>query len=290
VFVREVFRRFRRNPQLFLMGILSIFFTQLIVNVFIVGYLELDKLGTFRGDAFSVRAYFPDDVTTGQAEEVAERLRGYPEVAEVTIVSREQARLKFLEYFDLREEDLPPEENPFPLSVEAASPRVEDVPSLAERLRETGSFDEVLYGGRNVELFLRFYQMLLSTGGVILLGVFVFSLVVITNVIRISMQSREHEIQVCGLMGATERFIRRPYLYEGFLQGIFAGLAAFVVTYLVADFTLEFLHAAFPFFPWVETEDILVPTLVVNTAMGGFVGFLGSFVASNAVLRGKRRQ
>ncbi len=289
MFVCEAFRRFRRNPQLFLMGFLSIFFTQLIVNVFIVGYLELDKLGTFSGEAFSVRAYFPDNVNMAQAEEVVERLREYPEIAEVIVVSREQARLRFLEYFDLRDEDIPPEENPFPLSVEAASHRVEDVPRLAERMQETGSFDEVLYGGRNVELFLRFYQMLLSTGSVILLGVFIFSLVVITNVIRISMQSREHEIQVCSMMGATERFIRRPFLFEGFLQGILAGLGAFCVTYVIADFTLEFLISAFPFFPWVETGEILVPTLVVNTAMGGFVGFLGSLIASNAVLR-RRKQ
>ncbi|HSV31081.1 MAG TPA: permease-like cell division protein FtsX [Atribacteraceae bacterium] len=285
MFLLSVFHRMQRSPHLFLMGFFSIFFTQLIVNIFIFGYLELEKMGAFLGEAFTVKAYFEDTFSSEQIEPILTNIRNFPETREVVLVDREEARRRFLEYFELREEDFPPEDNPFPQSLEVTSRRLEEVPRLAERLREIAYFEEVIHGGRNLETFIDFYQMLLGLGSFILLGIFIFSLIVIINVIRISIHSCADEIRVSYLMGATERFIRRPFLYEGFSEGFFAGIASFFLSYFVLSFSLEFLHTAFPFFPWITLDEAVWPMAIANTGLGGFIGFLGSYLATGAILR-----
>ncbi|MCX6090037.1 MAG: hypothetical protein NTX88_06685, partial [Candidatus Atribacteria bacterium] len=137
----------------------------------------------------------------------------------------------------------------------------------------------------NVEVFVRFYRMLLSVGGSVLFLIFLFSLIVIVNLIRISIQSRKEEIHVISLMGATERFIRLPILAEGFFEGFFAGLSAFILSLVVFRFLLEFLQVTFPFFFWISLKEAVIPFMVVNIVLGGMVGVLGSLIACNSILK-----
>jgi cell division transport system permease protein len=284
-FVRDAFHNLRKRPSLVLIGFLSIFFTQLIVNIFIFGYLEMEKMGKFSGQSFTIKAYFQSEVTDEKAQETVQKLKNLPDVSSIVFLSKEDAQKKFLEYFELTPEDFPVDENPFPLSVEIIPKRVESIPELANQVKNTGLFDDVIYGGKNVDVFVKFYHMLLSVGSIVLFLVFIFSLIVIINLIRISIQSRKEEIRVFHLIGATETFIRRPIITEGFFEGLFAGISAFLLSILVFHFLLDFLHAAFPFFPWINLTDIMAPLLVVDTFMGGVIGILGSLIACNSVLK-----
>jgi len=284
-FISDAFHNIRNRPSLILIGFLSIFFTQLIVNIFIFGYLEMEKMGKFSGESFTIKAYFQSGVDDEKAQETIEKLRNLPDVSTIVLVSKEEAQKKFLEYFEMAPEDFPLDENPFPLSVEIIPKRVESIPDLADQLKNTGLFDDVIYGGKNVDVFVKFYHVLLSVGSIILFLVFIFSLIVIINLIRISIQSRKEEIRIFHLIGATETFIRRPIIAEGFFEGLFAGISAFLLSTLVFYFLLDFLHAAFPFFPWIDLTDILAPLLVVDTFMGGVIGILGSIISCNSVLK-----
>jgi len=284
-FVRDAFHNLRRRPSLVLIGFLSIFFTQLIVNIFIFGYLEMQKMGKFSGESFTIKAYFQPDISMEKAQEITQQLKKYPNVSKIVFISQEEAQEKFLEYFNLNQEDFPLEENPFPLSLEVIPTRVESIPELASQIKNTGSFDEVIYGGKNVDVFVKFYHMLLSVGSIVLFLVFIFSLIVIINLIRISIQSRKEEISVFHLIGATETFIRQPIITEGFMEGLFAGSAAFMLSIVVFHFLLDFLQAAFPFFPWINFTELILPLLTVDTFMGGVVGLLGSLIACNSVLK-----
>jgi len=284
-FIRDAFHNLKKRPSLVLIGFLSIFFTQLIVNIFIFGYLEMEKMGKFSGESFTIKAYFQNTIQQEEAQAITKKLEQLPNVSKVIFISQEEAQEKFLEYFDLAPEDFPLEENPFPLSVEVIPKRVELIPDLANQIKNIGSFDDVIYGGKNVDVFVKFYHMLVSVGSIVLFLVFIFSLIVIINLIRISIQSRKEEIRVFHLIGATETFIRRPIVTEGFLEGFLAGTSAFFLSLIVFHFLLDFLHAAFPFFPWIHFSDIVAPLLGVDTFMGGVIGILGSIIACNSVLK-----
>ncbi|MDK2896414.1 MAG: cell division transport system permease protein [Candidatus Atribacteria bacterium] len=276
----------RKRPYLFLMGFLGIFFTLLLVNFFLFGYLEIKEVGISWGETFTVRAYFKPEFSLSEAEEIISQVKQVPGVAGVTFVSPEEARERFLSYFQLGEEEIPVNANPFPGSLEIYCENIEDVPICASQVNEIGVFEEVLYGGEDFETLLDLYHFFLITGLLALAVVLLFSLIVIVAITRLAIQSQTEEIRVLHLMGATEQFIRTPFLREGFVQGGLAGLAALIVSLIVAQFALDFLPQTFSFFPWIEWSELLLPWAIVDLLGGGLVGLFGAYVACNQVLRG----
>jgi len=265
------------------MGFLSIFFTQLILNIFIFGYLELEQMGGVWQSSFTIQAFFQENTSPEVIEKVEEEIEALPLVGEVRVISSEEAKNRFLSYFSLQEDNFGLEENPFPPSLEIRAKRVEELPLLAQELEKRKEFEEIFYGGENTEALLRFYHFFLAAGGILLLALFVFSLLVITAVIKASIQARGIEIEVWSLVGATKRFIRMPFLYQGMIEGLSGGVAALVVSLIFFHFLLDFLRTSFPFFFWIDWEDLVFPLGVVSVLMSSFLGFLGALLACNSV-------
>lgn len=272
-----------RGTSYIVMGFLSIFITQLLLNLFVFGYLELEQMGGVWQSSFTIRAFFPEEVSPEVVEDVKERVKALPLVGEVKLVDSEEAKSRFLSYFNLQEEDLGLEENPFPPSLEVQAQRVEELPFLAQELEKIEEFEEVFYGGENTDALLRFYRFFLTAGGLLLLALFVFSLLVVTTVIRASIQARETEIEVWNLMGATKRFIRAPFIYQGVMEGLSGGVTAFVVSLVFFHFLLDFLNTSFPLFFWINWEELILPLGVVSILMSSFLGFLGALLACNSI-------
>ncbi|HOQ67504.1 MAG TPA: permease-like cell division protein FtsX [Candidatus Atribacteria bacterium] len=279
----RAFHRRGIKSSYLVMGFLSIFFTQLLLNLFIFGYLELQQMGGVWQSSFAIQAFFREGVAPEVVEKVQEEVKALPLAGEVRLVSSEEAKNKFLGYFSLQEEDLGLEENPFPPSLEVRARRVEELPLLAQELEEIEAFEEVFYGGENTEALLRFYRFFLTAGGFLLLALFVFSLLVVTAVIRASIQARGIEIEVWSLIGATKKFIRAPFIYQGMMEGLSGGVAAFLVSLVFFHFLLDFLNTSFPLFFWISWEELVLPLGVVSVLMGSFLGFLGALLACNSV-------
>lgn len=279
------FRRLSRKPSFFIMGCLSIFFAQVILNLFIFGYLELDKMKEMWKGSFTLRAFFVVGTPPEKIREVQEKIANWAAVKQVVFVDAEEARKRFLEYFALSEEDLPGGENPFPASLEVLPKKLEDLPKLATEMKRIPVFDEVVYGGKNVEELLRFHRFFVGVGGIVVLGVFVFVLLVIGNIVTLKVRFHQEEIRVLRLMGATNRQIRASFLGEGVLEGFLGGMTAFVVSGFFFRFFLEFLETSFPTFFWVRFEDFFLPLFLINVFLSGILSTVGTLVAVNGVLR-----
>jgi cell division transport system permease protein len=283
--VKFFFRRLARKPSFFIMGCLSIFLTQGILNLFIFGYLELDKMKEMWKGSFTLRAFFAEGVPEERIREVQEKIQSWTAVQEVVLVDAEEARRRFLQYFELSEEDLPGGVNPFPASLEVLPRRLEDLPRLAAEMKKIGVFDEVVYGGKNVEELLRFHRFFVGVGGVVVFLVFVFVLLLIGNMVTLKVRFYQEEIRVLYLVGATFRQIRASFLGEGFLEGFLGGMSAFVVSGFFFRFFLSFLENSFPTFFWVRFEDFFLPLLLINVFLSGVLSLSGTLVAVNNVLR-----
>lgn len=267
------------------MGCLSVFFVQVILNLFIFGYLELDKMKEMWRGSFTLRAFFVPGVSAERIEEVEKKIRDWVAVGDVVFIDAEEARRRFLEYFDLADDDLPGGENPFPASLEVLPKRLEDLPKLAAEMKKIGVFDEVVYGGKNVEELLRFHRFFVSVGGIVLFFVFVFVLLVIMNIVTLKVRFHQEEIRVLRLMGASDRQIRASFVGEGLLEGLLGGLIALVVSSFFFRFLLSFLATSFPTFFWVRFEDFFLLLLVVNGVLSMLLSTVGTLVAVGNVLR-----
>lgn len=180
--------------------------------------------------AIEISVYLQQQVSAKAAAELAQQLQDDEGVAAVKLITAERALAEFRESsgFGAALDALP--ENPLPnvllLKPAAGHDSAAGVAALSERLRQDLPADIVQ---ADTEWVARFHAMLdvvrrvVALAGVMLaLGV----VLIVGNTIRLDIQNRRDEIEVAKLIGATDGFIRRPFLYTGFWYGLFGGLLA----------------------------------------------------------------
>jgi len=161
----------------------------------------------------------------------ADELRGDPLVAEVTYISPEQALAEFQQSSGLGDALLGMDSNPLP-AVLLVRPRGSDSPSLeslADKLRASALTDSVVLDMAWVQRLANLTELgrRMSLGLAFLLALGV--LLVVVNSIRLHIENRRDEILVVKLVGATDAFVRRPFLYTGLVYGLVGGLIAWLL-------------------------------------------------------------
>lgn len=275
-----------RRPALFFVGLLSVLLVFFLVNAVFLGYLEFLRLREHWKERFTVRAFFQEGTKEETMREVEKRVAALPLVARVTFVSSEEAKKRFLERTGLAQEAV--EDVSFPASLEIVPKRIEDLLGIVRELEVNPSFAEVLYGGQEVENFLRLFTLFVRFGGGFLLGVLGFGVFVIVVTTAFSVQLRKREVEVLSLVGATGNFALSPLLLEGMLFSLCGGIGAYLCTTFFFVPLIRLVGNVFPGFLWVEVEEFLLPLLAFDLLGGCGVGVLGTLLGYWGVRRNIR--
>jgi cell division transport system permease protein len=190
-----------------------------------------------------VKVYFCTPVTCTQGKEATEgqittvrtRLLQMPEVKSVEFVSKEQA----LEIMERKSPELVDglASNPLPASLEVTPHRGEDVSVIAQRV-ESGSFagvEKVNYGKKVAERILDFATVISSIFLVAVIVLVAASTLLIANTIRLSIFARRREIEVMKLVGASNWFVRGPFMIEGLICGLVGSAAAVILLFFAKE-------------------------------------------------------
>lgn len=183
--------------------------------------------------ASEISLFIKQDVSDQKIEQLLTRLRLYPEIESVSHIDKKQALKEFkslsgfgsaLDYLD---------ENPFP-SVILVTPQVKHRSAMAAEalLNKLQEEKEVRFGKLDIEWLKRLNALLgLLNETVFVLALLLLSAVIliIGNTIRLSIMSKREQIEVMKLVGATDGFIQRPFLFTGFWYGLIGGFIAYVV-------------------------------------------------------------
>lgn len=197
---------------------------------------NLQSLSGHWDDSIELSLYLEPGQPEARAKTLATEIQDWPEVAQVQVVTADEALELFRAGSGLGEAIDALDENPLPhlVAVRPAAGHEEGVAieALAERLRAMPGVDVVQ---ADAEWARRLFAMLEIAGrlaglAAVLLAVGV--LVIVGNTIRLDIQNRRNEIEVVKLIGGTDGFIRRPLLYGGFWYGLGGGLAALVIVQL----------------------------------------------------------
>lgn len=205
------------------------------------------------------------------------RLEATPGVEAVTYVSREEAIEEFKREFG-EEAGALPDENFLPASFRVqltpAYANADSLGGIAERLAEWNRVDEVIYNQpllakvqRNLAVFT---PIAVGLGLVVVLA----ALFLVGNTIRLTIYARRMLIRTMKLVGATNSFIRRPFLVEGMAQGIVAGLIACLLVWPLYDLFLEAVPQAHG---WPGGSPVITLGVVFLVGLG--LGWLGSWLA-----------
>jgi cell division transport system permease protein len=287
-FLREALKNIRLN---LLMSITAITTTFICILVLGVGLLVSSYVGSIIGsvrDDVGVEAYFPPGATQQEVDKVRSSVESYPEVASVTYVSEEQALAKFKETFADKPElsqGLDPGVLPASLQIQLKDPAAAD--DVAQRLREDHGFtDENLnYPQQTIERLNKFTSTVIwGLYGATLLFL-ISSVLLISNAIRLSIFARRKEIEVMKLVGASDSFVRTPFVFEGLVQGLIgAGLAALAVIWIHFLF-VDWARNALPFMP-ISGDAVNTPlVLILLVGVGVVIGVVGSFLSVTRFLR-----
>jgi len=240
----------------------------------------------FTEQKVEVVAYLQTNATDGQVTTLRERLATMPEVASVAYVSREEALARFRASMAAQgREDLTRYlgTNPLYASLEVKLVDPSQVRVVGDALRGDPSVRNVINIEDLVERVLTVTSILRTAGTVLLVIVGVIALFIIINTIRLAVLARAEEIEVMRLVGASDAFIRWPFVFEGAFVGLLGSVVTLAILAAVADPLSAFMADFFRVLPLQFgslTRDLVA--LVMGAGVG--LGILGSWLSVRTYL------
>lgn len=233
---REALLSFRRAPLLSALSVTTIAFSLFTVGLFGLVAVNLRQALLGLEERVEIVGYILRGTPSETIAIASQDIAAFPEVQDVSYISEEdalqRARTELVEFRDAYR-DL--QVNPLPASVEVRlkdgyrdAPTVERV---AQRLRGFGFIDDVRYGREWVQKLDYLRNITGLVGLVIGLAFAAVAVVIIGVTIRLTILQRAREISIMRLVGATNWFIRGPFLLEGALKGLLGGLLSLVLCY-----------------------------------------------------------
>jgi cell division transport system permease protein len=235
--IREAIAAFRRAPGLALLSATSIGLSLFVLGTFGLVTYNLDVTLRAIEKRVEIVAYLRDDVSATQLELLQNDVRSFPEVEGVTHVSKFEAMREAMQQLaEFRDVFTDLELNPLPASLEVQlKPAFRDPVSVA-RVADLISLypfvEDVRYGREWVDKIFQLRRLGGAVAAVLGIAFAVVAVLIIGTTVRMAVLARREEILVMRLVGATDGFIRRPFLLEGFITGLAGGLLALLLTYL----------------------------------------------------------
>ena len=256
----------------------------LMLNVFVVLVTHLNVALEALEHRVNVIAYIREDAPPGKVRELQSSLQNRSDVLEVVYVTKDEALARLREHFADRAELLAMvSDNPLPASLEirARNPEsLENIVSLLEtKVGPESVLEEVALQEDIVERLLSLTTATRVAGVAMTAGLAVVSLFIVINTIRIAVYSRRQEIEVMKLVGATDWFVRWPFVFEGMLYGLLASLLTLLIVVPAYDPVVENFWALLSFLP-VERDPQFVTKLALMTMVVGIaLGAAGSYIS-----------
>jgi len=240
----------------------------------------------FTEQKVEVVAYLQPNTTDTQVTELQDRLKAMPQVASVNYVTRDEALVRFRASMQAQGcEDLTRylDANPLYASLEVKMVDPSQVRIVGDALRGDPSIRNVINIEDLVDRVLTVTGILRTAGTVVLVVVGVIALFIIINTIRLAVLARAEEIEVMRLVGASDAFIRWPFVFEGALVGLLGSLLTLTILLAVADPLSNFMADFFRVLPLQFgslTRDLVA--LVMGAGVG--LGILGSWLSVRTYL------
>jgi cell division transport system permease protein len=240
----------------------------------------------FTEQKVEVVAYLQPNATDTQVAALQAQLKSMPEVASVVYVDRDEALVRFRASMQAQgREDLTRylDANPLYASIEVKMVDPSQVRVVGDALRDDPSIRNVINIEDLVERVLTVTSILRTAGTVVLVIVGVIALFIIINTIRLAVLARAEEIEVMRLVGASDAFIRWPFVFEGAFVGLLGSLLTLAILAAVADPLSAFMADFFRVLPLQFgslTRDLVA--LVLGAGVG--LGILGSWLSVRTYL------
>lgn len=266
-----------RNSWMTLASISTVAVSLLVLGIFLLVAVNINAVAANVEGQLQVTAHLAT-LSAAERGRLETEIKAIPGVTEVRFVPQSEAWQRLLEWYGDNQDFLAgwEEETPLRDSFEIRADVSHRVPEIAAAVTVLAGVEEVLWGREIVEQLLAITRMMRLVGIGLMVALALAALFIIANTIRMAIFARRREIGIMRYIGATNWFIRWPFVIEGLVLGLLGGMMAASVLAWGYYLAVRALVQAIPFWPWVQPWPFLQQLALLLLSIGVVIGILGS--------------
>ncbi|OLN33904.1 permease-like cell division protein FtsX [Desulfosporosinus metallidurans] len=292
--LRETLHSMKRNPWLSIASVLTVMVSLVILGFSVFFLANASNMAKSFESQLEIATFVQNSATQPEVQALKSKIEAMPGVASVTVVTKDQALADFGKTMDGTQSSGGSQSslvadlggtNPFPdkLTVKVSDPK--SVQTIADQLSVLQGVEKVRYGQGYVDKLLKFTQWLRWIGLGVVAAFSTASIVLISINVKMNVFSRRREIQIMKLVGASNGFVRWPFLIEGLALGLIGGAVAAVIVGMGYNWISMYVQSTLTFLPVVQNT-VLFHQISVGLLLAGMgMGAIGSGLSLQKFLR-----
>jgi cell division transport system permease protein len=276
--IKEAISGFRKSKFSSFASIFVLFISLFAIGSFVVAGYNLNRLIKAIKEKIEIEVFLKDGLSNSQIDSLRRKIISMDEVERVVFISKDEAAKIFEEEFGeniFNILDFNPLPASFKIKLKENYRTTQGVENLVRKLRRFPEFEEVRYRKALLSILERRFKIL--TQSFLLSGVLLalIAILLVINTIRLTIQAKRKLINTMQLVGATRGFIMSPFLIQGFLQGLIAGLFSSGLIYLLVEVII-------PQLPDDVITNVNIPLFfyLLVVFAGCLLGFVGSWISA----------
>jgi len=281
-FLGEVFTNFTRNAGMQFTAIGTVAVTIVLLGAFLYVRETLQTFGNGVLSQIVIAVYLKDDVSDAKAKELAAQFAVDPRIASATFVSKRDGLNRMRAVLGDSFDTSLLTSNPLPNSYQVRVNNPDDVPAVALAISKDRRVAKTDYAADTVQKLLKAATVLGRAGIALIVLLSISAAIVIANTIRLTVFARRREIAIMQLVGATNMYIRMPFIAEGMLAGMLGAALAIGVLALAEHQIVPKLATTLAFVTFPVNETTLALELL---GVGAAVGLIAAWLSVGRYLR-----
>ncbi len=287
--VKQAFLQFGRNRSMSVISIFAIMCMLLILSLFFILFINVNTAAeTIKGDYDSIEIFLLDETTPEQADAMVTDMKQQKGVSDAYYKTKEEAMAEFKARWGDNGYLLDGlADNPLPNSVVVKISDLEQADALAAHAAEYEGIEDVKYYKSTVDKLLRATKFIQLSAVILMIFLIIVSIIVVSNTIKLTVFNRADEIIIMKYVGATNWFIRGPFLIEGILIGLISSAIALGITYLlygrIVDIIGDQVYQMLSM-PMVPVNFLIYNFAWIFLALGVSIGSCGSIISMRKFL------
>lgn len=286
-FIQEVFHSLRRNNWMTFASIGTVAVSLFVLGVFMILVLNMNRLAGMLESQVQISVYLEDHLTDREKRQIGYDIESLQGIDSVTYVDRETAKERLKERLGDQKYllDALSEDNPLPDAFEVTVTTPSVVESAAGAIAAMQGVEEAKYGQDVVEHLFDITRLMRIFGFVLMGLLGGATLFIISNTIRLTVFARRKEIAIMKYVGATDWFIRWPFLLEGIVLGCIGGFIAAVALRSFYAAMAAKIYSTLAFFPLMPQYPFMNYVTAAILLAGIVIGAIGSVISLKRFLR-----
>lgn len=280
-FLSETFHSLTHHKFMAVASVLTVTLSMFILGTFLAVVLNMNHMASFLESQVEMSVYLRDGLTTDQVMGVGRRLRQLPDLSDLSFTNQDEAMAEFRERLGDQAGILDAVNgNPLPASYQLSFSNPDALKEAASEVARYDEVESVQYGQDIIEQIYKVSQAIRVSGIVLIVFLACAELFIISNTIRLTVFARRREIQIMKYVGATNGFIRWPFLFEGMFIGIVgAGIASAFLWQLYSLMLDEAARAGLLFIPFIGVYPFMLHITLFLLCAGLIIGTIGSAIS-----------